>query len=126
MSNELKSLVDKIKFLKKWTVEDVAKSINYSRVHLTNAMAGRVAADDLVRQLKEKHSTLLDSVVQEEEYLGYGEVPLAEQVKAQGKMIMVILSKIAVSESVQTGEPVQSIIMKMYKAAKDTDDNLQG
>lgn len=61
MSKTLEDYVKELQFKKKWTVEQVAKSIGYSRVHLTKEMKKGDNAD-LKRLLLDKHSDTLQNV----------------------------------------------------------------
>lgn len=65
MSNKLKITVGKLQYLLNYTVEQVAKSIDYSRVHLTKQM-NKAADDDisegLNKLLSEKHKDTLQNV----------------------------------------------------------------
>ena len=61
MSKNLKEIVKKIQFLKDWTVEEVAQSIGYSRVHLSKEM--KRGENDLLRNLLlETHKEILQNV----------------------------------------------------------------
>ena len=60
MSNKLREYVKKIQFDKDWTIEEVAKSIGYSRVHLTKEMK-KESSPDIERILFEKHRSILQS-----------------------------------------------------------------
>jgi hypothetical protein len=53
-------------------------------------------------------------------------VSLSEKVKAHDALFSVLVSEIAALRSASTGEPVQSLIMKYYKAAEDAGDSLPG
>lgn len=61
MSNELEQLIDRIQFLTKKTLDDIAEEIGYSRPHLSNA---KKKADNkkLVGILKNKYADILQNV----------------------------------------------------------------
>jgi hypothetical protein len=59
-SKSLKEIVKELQFLKKWTVEQVAESIGYSRVHLTKEMAKTGENDHLKKLLLDKHKDILN------------------------------------------------------------------
>lgn len=124
MSNELKILVDKIKYLKNWNVEEVAKSINYGRVHLTNEMKKTNFNQQLFDLLYEKHKDLIENVLRDDGI--YENISLKDQVKAHAALFSVLVSEVAALRSASTGEPVQSLIMKYYKAAEDAGSKLGG
>ena len=65
MSNELKQTVDKLKYLLDCGVEEIAKSIDYSRVHLTKQMkkdSNDEITNGLNNLLLEKHRDTLQNV----------------------------------------------------------------
>lgn len=125
MSNDLVVIVDRIKFLKKWTVEEVAKSIKYSRIHLQKEMKKPNGNAQLVRLLKEKHAALLNNQLDDSGEV-YGKVTLRDKVTAHDALFAVLVPEIAALISRQTGEPVQALIKKLYKAAEDVNDDLIG
>lgn len=57
---------------------------------------------------------------------GYGNVPLKEKVKGHDALLSVLVHEVAALIAKQTGEPVQTIIKKLYKAAQDVGDDLPG
>lgn len=61
MSKKLKDIVKKLKHLKNWTVEDVAKSVDRTRVHLQKEMK---AAESPIMEalLLQKHGGILQNV----------------------------------------------------------------
>lgn len=61
MSKTLRDIVKEIQFAKDWTIEEVAKSIGYSRVHLTKEMA-KGNNNELKKLLIEEHSGILQNV----------------------------------------------------------------
>jgi hypothetical protein len=61
MSKTLREIVKEIQFAKDWTVEDVAKSIGYSRVHLTKEMS-KGDNSELKKLLLSKHADTLQNV----------------------------------------------------------------
>lgn len=60
MSKKLTEIVKKLQFLKDWTIEDVAKSIGYSRVHLTKEMK-KSESSNLEELLLVKHHGILQN-----------------------------------------------------------------
>lgn len=64
MSNKLQKTVDTLKYLLGYNVEEIAKSINYSRVHLTKQMK-KETDDDTTESLNtlliEKHKEALQN-----------------------------------------------------------------
>jgi hypothetical protein len=61
VSKKLKELVKIIQAKKEWTVEDVAKSVGYSRVQLSRLM-NQDESSDIESLLEEKHSALIQNV----------------------------------------------------------------
>jgi hypothetical protein len=122
MSNELKLLVEKIKYLKGgWSNEQVAKSINYGRNHLENEMKKAEPSQVIIDLLTKKHAALLSNVLNDD---GNRKISLADKVKAHDALLSVLVSEIAALRSSETGEPVRSLILKYYKAAEDAGDSL--
>ncbi len=62
MSNKLAEIVSDIQYLKDMTVEQVADSIGYSRVHLTREMKKEGGNDEIAEMLAKKHADVLHSV----------------------------------------------------------------
>lgn len=61
MSKELKEIVKKIQFAKDWSMEQVASSIDYSRVHLAREIKKKEKSE-LEDKLIEKHKDVLHVV----------------------------------------------------------------
>jgi AraC-like DNA-binding protein len=61
MSKTLRDIVKEIQFAKDWTIEQVAKSIGYSRVHLTKEMA-KGDNNELKTLLIDHHREILQNV----------------------------------------------------------------
>jgi transcriptional regulator with XRE-family HTH domain len=61
MAKTVAELVKELQFKKQWTIEEVAKSIGYSRVHLTNVMK-KGDNPDIKAMLLEKHKDILQNV----------------------------------------------------------------
>jgi hypothetical protein len=61
-----------------------------------------------------------------EEGIGYGDVSLKDKVIAHDALFSVLVPEIASLISRQSGEPVQSIIMKLYKAAEGAGETFAG
>ena len=59
-ANTLRELVEEIQFKKRWTIEKVAASIGYSRVHLSKEM--KRPTSPLLKLLREKHNDILQNV----------------------------------------------------------------
>lgn len=70
MANKLKDTVNKLQYLLKMTVEEVAMSIGYSRVHLTKQM-NKKKDDDVTNSLnsllEDKHKGTLQNVSNEDQ-----------------------------------------------------------
>jgi transcriptional regulator with XRE-family HTH domain len=64
LAKSLKDIVKEIQFRKNWTVEQVAGSIGYSRVHLTKEMS-KGNNPSLIKLLFEKHNAALQNVSRE-------------------------------------------------------------
>src|SRR5690349_17201173 len=60
MSNKLTELVKKIQYLKGWTIEQVAQSIDYTRPHLSKEM--KKGNDVIEKLLEQTHSDILQNV----------------------------------------------------------------
>lgn len=61
MSKNLTQIVKEIQFLKNWNVTQVAKSINYSRVHLSKEM--KKDNEQIKELLLAKHKDILQNVI---------------------------------------------------------------
>lgn len=125
MSNKLTEIVTRIKYLKKWTVEEVAKSINYSRIHLQKEMKKPTGNNQLADLLREKHKDVLGDDLNDIS-MGYGKVTLKDKVIAHDALFAVLVPEIASLIARHSGEPVQSIIKKLYRAAEDAGDEFAG
>ena len=62
MHKTLRHIVSEIKFHKSWTVEQVAKSIGYSRVHLQKEMNKKEDNEHLKEKLYDAHKEILQNV----------------------------------------------------------------
>lgn len=60
----------------------------------------------------------------EEEEIEYGPVVLKEKVLSHDALLSVLAMEVAALISGRTGEPVQSVVRRLYKAAEDASDGL--
>lgn len=131
MSNRLKTLVAFIQAITGQTVEEVAKSINYTRVHLSKEMGKDSGNQGIEKILKEKYSKEMDDFFGDKEFLlaedkpGYGSVKvidfeerLVHDVLIVKGMLRVILRNQAAIIAGQEGVPVSSVLKKIAKAVR--------
>jgi hypothetical protein len=59
-SEELTKLVEKIQFIYKKSIEEIAISIGYTRPHLSNAMSGKRNVKNVTSALKKKYPGIQD------------------------------------------------------------------
>lgn len=61
-----------------------------------------------------------------DEEIGYGKTTMADKVKSHDALLSVLVHELAALLSRHSGEPVHSIVKKLYKAAEDAGDDLPG
>lgn len=132
MSNRLKTLVKFIQAITDQTIEQVAQSINYSRVHLTTEMITG-ANEGIEKLLTEKYRKEMDEffgdrdMLLREDSVDYGkrvkivdaeEMLVADSLIIKG-MLRVVLRNQASIIAGQEGVPLSVVMKKISKAVKD-------
>lgn len=127
MSKRLRDLVAKLQYKKGWTVEEVAKSIGYSRGHLTKEMA-REGKSDIEVALIEKHAKILQNGSPEDFHIT-GDLPeLWEEmnkriIRLEAKATVLTVS-LAQALSNQTGKAIGSVSVELSKAIDEEANRL--
>jgi hypothetical protein len=129
-TNEIEELLDEIQFLTKLNLEQIAKSIKYTRPYLNQLKLkgdnkGNATALLRAKYAKElaqsQQSKLQKQLKQQKEE---GEATLNERVKSLEAIVPVLVQQLASMMSRDSGDPVQTIIKKLYKASEDVGENL--
>lgn len=110
MSNKLKEIIYEIQYKQNLTLEEIAKKIGYAPTYLSKAMNKGVEGKLLAALLSE-FSGILDKAKPK--------VSLSDKAQVYDALLSILATEVAALKSDRTGEPVQSIIRKIYKAAED-------
>ncbi len=107
-----KEITEKVK-RDKITIRHLSKvlDIPYDRIYKWVQGKGQPKNEDRIKVLSWLNE---DSLLQKE-------IPLKEKSKTYDNLIAILVAEVAALKADKTGEPLQSIIMKLYKAAGDED-----
>lgn len=110
MSNKLKDIIDEIQFKLNLTQEQIANRVGYSRPYLTIAIKNGTEG-----KIYEKLKREFENVLQNSTKI----IPVKDKAIAYDALFSVLVAELAALKAEKTGEPIQSIIRKIYKAAED-------
>lgn len=114
MSNKLRDIVYEIQYKLDLTLEQVAEKIDYAPTYLSKAMAKGVEGK-LLATLKRVFADVLDKEDRK----------VSDQTKIEvfEELIPIIVTELAALKAEKTGDPIESIVMKIYKAAEEKKRN---
>lgn len=133
MSNRLKTLVAFIQAITGKTVEEVAKSINYTRPHLTKEMGKEEGNAAIEKILAEKYHREMEeffddrSLILGEDQAEYGkdvkvvdaeDLLVHDSLQIKGMLRVVLRNQASIIAALE-GKPVASVLKKISKALKD-------
>lgn len=128
MSNTLKQIVKNIQFVKGWSIEQVAQSIGYSRVHLNKAMNSTEGNGELEELLRVKHGEILQNVSAGKEVKGGGSLSLGDlatlQVRSEARLT-VLLEAVAEVLAGQRGLTAADVRLSLESAVKAKEADLK-
>ncbi len=110
MSNKLRDIVYEIQYKLDLTLEQVAEKIGYDRTYLSKAINKGVEGK-LLATLKRVFADVLDKEKPT--------VTIEDKAKAYDALLAILATEVAALKADRTGEPVQSILRKIYKSAED-------
>lgn len=114
MSKNLRDIIYEIQYKLDLTLEQIAERIGYTRQHLSRAIKNGTKGK-LLETIKREFADILDT----EEH----DVSDQTKIEVIQELIPIIISDLAALKADKTGEPVQSLIMKYYKAAEENRKN---
>lgn len=117
MSKELEKIVRKIQFEKDWTIEEVAKSIGYSRVHLAREMK-KTPTSELEHLLKNKFKDMFQNVSSSNGSMGNANKAIQDLQEWQVRIdstIYVLLNELAPVIAASRGKSNVSVLSEMKK-----------
>lgn len=92
MSNRLKTLVALIQAITNQTVEDVARSINYTRPHLTTEMGKKDGNPGMIKQLQERYHKEIENFFRDKDvFIADGDYDKTKIVDADQQIVHDIL-----------------------------------
>jgi 16S rRNA C1402 (ribose-2'-O) methylase RsmI len=125
MSKTLRDIVKEIQFAKDWTIEQVAKSIGYSRVHLTKEMA-KGDNNELKTLLIDHHREILQNVSKGNIRLTIGKDEFQQmileeirQLKATANVVKLTAAKIAAKVNSSNIKEEYQMLLKLIDAEAD-------
>lgn len=98
-------------------MEEIAKKVGKTREHLSRV---RKDPDANVQKLAAMIADRYKEVLKEEEH----RILDTDKIRALDAAVSVLIAEVASLKSERTGEPVQSIIMKLQKSSKDVAKSL--
>lgn len=127
MSKTLRDIVKEIQFAKDWTIEQVAKSIGYSRVHLTKEMA-KGNNNELKNLLMDHHREILQNVSKGNIRLSIGKDEFQHETLTQLRQLKatanILLFTVAQLSATRVGEDVASELVRLQKLIDEEADRL--
>jgi len=129
MSNTLKQIVKNIQFVKGWSIEQVAQSIGYSRVHLNKAMNSADGNGEMEELLKVKHEDILQNVSLGKETKGGGSLSSEDmankliRIEAQQSVILGTQAEILAH---LTDRSVPALLRQKANEVKTMEEELRG
>ena len=114
--NDLAVLLDEIQARTNLTLDEIAERIGKTRPYLSSRKAVKQndeVNEKLINALRAKFGNDLGVRIKE-----------SDKVKAHDAMISVLVAEVASLRSERTGEPIQTIIRKLYKAAEDATEHV--
>lgn len=109
-SNDLQKLLDDIQAITNMNLGDIAKRIRITREYLSECKkdgAPNNVNERLIRSLNAQFATELGSKIND-----------TDKIATHDAMLAVLVAEVAALKSERTGEAVQSIIKKLYKAGE--------
>lgn len=109
MSNILKDLVKEIQFRKNWTIEQVANSIHYSRVHLNREMKAG-SNQELIDLLRSTHRDVLQNVTNDAALQALLEIAASNKMLAQSILVTAEGQKITAESQLISAQAQKKIV----------------